>query len=129
MTADQGLLEAAIDQLGTGLLVTAADGTVVAANRAGLALLDLPADAHVVGEPVDTVLRGGSGAFPGDLGGQAAGGRWSPRPGLVVEWTWSELLPGTPAEGRCLILRDVSHRLADRARVRRQNRALAELVA
>ncbi|WP_327010972.1 HAMP domain-containing histidine kinase [Dactylosporangium sp. NBC_01737] len=56
-------------------------------------------------------------------------GRWSPRPGLVVEWSWSALLPGTPHEGRCLVLRDVSHRIADRARLRRQNRALAELVA
>ncbi|WP_327010973.1 PAS domain-containing protein [Dactylosporangium sp. NBC_01737] len=39
MTVDPELLAAALDQLGTGLLVTSADGTVVAANQATRDLL------------------------------------------------------------------------------------------
>jgi signal transduction histidine kinase len=117
MTVDPELLAAALDQLGTGLLVTSADGTVVAANQATLDLLGEQATGRNVGDTVAAAMTAQDS------------GRWSPRPGLVVEWNWSALLPGTPHEGRCLVLRDVSHRVADRARLRRQNRALAELVA
>lgn len=117
MTVDPELLEAALDQLGTGLLVTDAAGTVVAANRATDDLLGEQATGRKIGETVAAAMT------------KENNGRWSPRPGLVVEWSWSRLLPGTPHEGRCLVLRDVSHRIADRARLRRQNRALAELVA
>jgi signal transduction histidine kinase len=117
MTVDPELLAAALDQLGTGLLVTSADGTVVAANQATRDLLGEEATGRHVEATVAAAMTGDDT------------GRWSPRPGLVVEWSWSPLLPGTPREGRCLVLRDVSHRLADRARLRRQNRALAELVA
>ncbi|MET7421422.1 PAS domain-containing sensor histidine kinase [Dactylosporangium sp. NPDC005555] len=117
MTVDPALLEAALDQLGTGLLVTSADGTVVAANQATHDLLGEQATGRKVGDTVAAAMTAQDS------------GRWSPRPGLVVEWSWSPLLPGTPQEGRCLVLRDVSHRIADRARLRRQNRALAELVA
>ncbi|MGI5185154.1 histidine kinase dimerization/phospho-acceptor domain-containing protein [Dactylosporangium sp. CA-152071] len=118
MTVDPELLAAALDQLGTGLLVTSADGTVVAANQATRDLLGEQATGKKVGDTVAAAMAAEDS------------GRWSPRPGLVVEWSWSgPLLPGTPHEGRCLVLRDVSHRIADRARLRRQNRALAELVA
>ncbi|GAA0733531.1 hypothetical protein Drose_20670 [Dactylosporangium roseum] len=119
------LVEAALDHLGTGVLVATADGTVVTANRAALSLLDRPAGEDLAGGAVRDVL---GDTFTATLDGPAAG-RWSPRPGQVVEWQWSVLLPETTDEGRCLVLRDVSHRLADRARLRRQNRALAELVA
>lgn len=117
MVVDPALLEAALDQLGTGLLVTSADGTVVAANQATRDILGEHATGRHVGDTAAAAMT------------KDDHGRWSPRPGLVVEWSWSALLPGTPGEGRCLVLRDVSHRLADRARLRRQNRALAELVA
>ncbi|MEV4508304.1 PAS domain-containing sensor histidine kinase [Dactylosporangium sp. NPDC049525] len=117
MTVDPELLAAALDQLGTGLLVTGADGTVVAANQATRDLLGEQATGRKVGDTVAAAMA------------KDDHGRWSPRPGLVVEWTWTALLTGTPHEGRCLVLRDVSHRIADRARLRRQNRALAELVA
>ncbi len=136
MTVDPELLAAAFDQLGTGLLITAGDGTVVATNQAARDLLDdtaKPGTARAGAATTGTDQKTGMGKKVGDTVAAAMAhedsGRWSPRPGLVVEWSWSALLPGTPHEGRCLVLRDVSHRIADRARLRRQNRALAELVA
>ncbi|GAB3851198.1 hypothetical protein ACFPIJ_52785 [Dactylosporangium cerinum] len=109
MTVDPELFSAALDQLGTGLLITSADGTVVAANQATRDLLEDATTGKTVGDTVAAAMTGSDTD------------RWSPRPGLVAEWSWSELLPGTAHEGRCLVLRDVSHRLADRARLRRQS--------
>ncbi|GIJ49156.1 two-component sensor histidine kinase [Virgisporangium aliadipatigenens] len=114
----EGTLAAVMGLVRTGLLVLDPDRRVTVANAAARELLGCD---DCVGRPFAEVV----GPTLANAVRDAGSGRWSPRHGVIVEWTWQPL----PDGGYGCALRDVSRRLAERARLRRQNRALAELVA